>query len=509
MHQSIVLPVIMLMAIICLPKMAIAEDGNENKSLKSVKAVIIECKGMIDDGLYKSIKRRTNQAIDGGADYVFYEISTYGGLVKSADDISKFFILEAAKSVKTVAYVTTEAISAGAMISVSCQDIIMAENTTIGDCAPIVMKGKLEGVEREKSESFVRVTFKRAAEANNYPEALLTAMVTMQMEVWQVENKKTGESEYFAKPHLPTDGKQYDIKNKKLIVPDDQILTITAEEAVKLGIARAKVADLNQMLEFFQKRDNVKFQTNVEVLENTWSEELYRWINSPTVMGILIMAAMLGVYTELRTPGIGVAGLMAAICFAIIVGSKFMIDLANWIEIAVMAVGILLLLIELVVIPGFGITGGAGIILIMVSLFAMMIKNPPEQIPWPQNPLQWQLLKYNLIGLLSGVFGFVIVAAGLSKFLPKTKLFSGLELEPSENANRKNAPAATYPESQNAPNIQVGAIGKAMTDLHPAGKAKFDEAVVDVVTQAEFIDEKIVVEIMKINGNKVVVRKHK
>jgi len=93
----------------------------ENK--KMVQAAVIVCKGTIDDGLYKSIKRRTEIALNGGVDYLIYQIETYGGEVASADDISKYFILEVAKRAHTVAYVNTEAISAGAMISVSCKTL--------------------------------------------------------------------------------------------------------------------------------------------------------------------------------------------------------------------------------------------------------------------------------------------------------------------------------------------------------------------------------------------------
>src|SRR4030042_5193286 len=113
------------------------EVNNLTTQGRTTKAAVIVCQGMIDDGLYKSIQRRTQIALDGGAEYLIYEISTYGGLPQSGDDIAKYFILDVAKKAHTVAYVTTEAISAGAMISVSCQDIIMRENTTIGDCAPI------------------------------------------------------------------------------------------------------------------------------------------------------------------------------------------------------------------------------------------------------------------------------------------------------------------------------------------------------------------------------------
>ena len=145
---------------------------------RDAKAVVIPCKGMIDQALFYSIKRRSEIALTAGADYLIYQIETYGGLVDAADSIAKYLIQQVAPRGHTVAYVTTEAISAGALISVSCQDIIMRENTTIGDAAPITMGGKLEGVEREKAESFVRAAFQRAAEANGYPPLLLKAMVT-------------------------------------------------------------------------------------------------------------------------------------------------------------------------------------------------------------------------------------------------------------------------------------------------------------------------------------------
>ncbi len=166
-----------------------------------------------------------------GAEYLIYQISTYGGRVDSADDIAKYLIQDAAARGHTVAYVATEAISAGALISVSCEDIIMQENTTIGDSAPISMGEKLEGVEREKAESFIRAAFQRAAEANGYPELLLKAMVTIQIEVYRVRNLQTGEYEFFEGDNLPTDANLYDVKGAQEINGDDELLTLTASQA--------------------------------------------------------------------------------------------------------------------------------------------------------------------------------------------------------------------------------------------------------------------------------------
>jgi membrane-bound serine protease (ClpP class) len=474
---------------------------------RTVKATVIVCKGMIDDGLYKSIQRRTQIALDAGAKYLIYEISTYGGLLQSGDDISKYFILDVAKKAHTVAYVTTEAISAGAMISVSCQDIIMRENTTIGDCAPIQIGAKLEGVEREKTESFTRAAFKRAAEANGYPEVLLKAMVTMQTEVYRVRNLKTGEEEFFEEHQLPDDKKKYDLDNKELIVKNDELLTLTASQALEYGVSRATVENRAGVLDFLAKRDGVTFAGEPMVLETLWSEEMVRWLNSPAVMGVLIMVALLGVYIEFSTPGFGLPGLVAVICFAIIIGSKYLIGMANWVEVALFFTGVVLLMIEIFVLPGFGIVGFLGIICILAGLFGMLVKNPPDKVPWPQTQLDWQLFNEGVLGLLFGFVGFVVLAWILTKYLPKLQFLSGLILIPTvaKQGGEKEV-SMTAPAESKTICVNIGDIGEVISTLRPAGKAKFGDCVVDVVAEAEFLDKGTKIEIIKIHGNRVVVR---
>lgn len=484
-----------------------AEPNSEAAKSKEVKAAVIVCKGLIDDGLYKSIKRRTEAALADGAEYLIYEIGTYGGLLEAGDNISKYLILDVSKKAHTVAYITTEAISAGAMISVSCQDIIMLENTTIGDCAPIELGGKLEGVEREKMESFVRAAFDRAAEANKYPEALLRAMVSMQIEVYRVKNLRSGKTEFFEGDKLPTDPNTYDLAGKELIVTRDQLLTLTASKAHEYGIARAMVKNLRGVLDFLAKRDGVKFINEPVILETNWSEELVRWLNSPAVMGILIMIALLGFYIELSTPGIGLPGLVAAVCFVIIIGSKYLVGLANWVEIALFAAGFLMLLIELFLIPGFGIVGILGILCMILGIFGMLIKNPPNKLPWPETQFEWNIFTSGVISLVAGFLGFVILAMVLSRYLPKMSFLGGLILAPSaaKRGDEMEANITAAPEAL-AQALKPGDIGEVVSRLRPAGKARFGEAIVDVVSAGEFIEIGEKVQIITIRGNRVVVK---
>jgi len=484
------------------------EQSDITSSSRSVKAAVIVCKGMIDEGLFKSIKRRTHIALDSGAEYLIYEISTYGGLLNSADDISKYLILDVGKKAHTVAYITTEAISAGAMISVSCQDIIMRENTTIGDCAPVAMGAKLEGVEREKVESFTRAAFMRAAEANGYPEPLLKAMVTMQTEVYRVRNLQTGDYEFFESDKPPKDPNDYDMDNKELIVGSDELLTLTASKAFEYGIARAMVEDLTEALEFLASRDEVTFAGEPMVLETTWSEEMVRWLNSPAVMAVLVMLALLGVYIELSTPGVGLPGLVALICITTIIGSKYLVDLANWVEIALFAVGILLLMIEIFVLPGFGIAGTLGIVCMLVGIFGMLIKNPPDRLPWPETSIDWQIFLNGVLGLSFGFVGFVLLALLFARYLPRLSFLSGLILVPTAATQGAQTPISmTAPPESKTVSVNVGDIGEVTSTLRPTGKARFGDAVVDVVATAEFLEKGTQVEIIEIHGNRVVVKK--
>jgi membrane-bound serine protease (ClpP class) len=474
---------------------------------REVKAAVIPCRGTIDDALFYSIRRRTDIALRGGADYLIYQIETYGGMVDAADSIAKYLIQDAGRRAHTVAYITTEAISAGALISVSCQDIIMRENTTIGDAAPIALGGTLEGVEREKIESFMRVAFRRAAEANGYPELLLRAMVSVQIEVYRVLNLKTGKYEFFEGGDLPTDPNTYEVENAVKIDGSDELLSLTAPMAQEYGIARAVVKDQDEALAFLENRDNVTFVEEPAVLETTWSEHMVSWLNSPAVLGVLVMLALLGLYMEFSTPGFGLPGLVAVVCFALILGSKYLIGMANWVEIALFFIGLVLLAVEVFVLPGFGIAGILGIACVLVGLFGMLIRNAPDELPWPDTTADWNSVSSGLVALSAGFVGFLVLAWLVSRYLPKLPFMSGLILSPTPPRGGGSQISMTSPPESSALGVQVGDTGEVISTLRPAGRARFGDAIVDVVATGEFLEKGTPVEIAEIHGGRVVVRK--
>ena len=336
----------------------------------------------------------------------------------------------------------------------------------------------------------------------------MKSMVSRQLEIYRVKNLETSEYEFFETKDLSKDEEKYDLENKELVVKDDELLTLTASDATKYGVARTEVKDLQGALDFLAQRDDVVFAGEPVVFKTNWSEEMVRWINSPVVMAVLVMLAMLGVYVELNTPGLGLPGLVAVICVVIIIGSKFLVGMANWVEIAVFVIGIILLLVEIFAIPGFGIAGMTGILCIILGVFGMLIKNTPDKLPWPHTEFDWALFTDGIIGLVGGFTGFVILAWLLGKYLPKVEFLSGLMLVPATTGKEtKLKMPMTAPPTEAEHGISLGDKGTVTLALRPVGSARFGDVEVDVVAQAEFLERDTEVEIIEIHGNRAVVKK--
>ncbi len=476
----------------------------------SHKAAFIECAEMVDEGLYESIKRRTETALTDGATYIIYEMDTFGGRVDSALSIYQYILQVVSKKARTAAYIRTKAISAGALISVACQDIIMRENAQIGDCAPIMMGGKLEGVEREKMESPLRSYFETAAKTNNYPTALCKAMVTVAIEVYKIKNRETEKYEYFEGDNLPRDDKIYDIENKELINNKDSLVTLGADLAYEYGLARIVVDGLDdeqareEALAYLEERDKITFERPAQILKTNWSEELVRMLTSPAVTGILFMVALLGIYAELNSPGVGLPGAVAVAALIVLFGSKYLIGMANWWEIAVFAIGMGLMMMEIFVIPGFGVAGISGILLMIFAIGAMMVGNPPEELPIPASPLDWDLFEQNLQGLMAGFIGFCIFAYFIGKYFPRLPLTSRLVLTMHKDpvSVRAGGIAAPAPE----PQVTVGQEGVSVSELRPSGIARFGKNRLNVVTRGELIKTGQKIKVVVIEGNSIVVK---
>jgi membrane-bound serine protease (ClpP class) len=230
-------------------------------------------------------------------------------------------------------------------------------------------------------------------------------------------------------------------------------------------------------------------------------------LNFPIVTGLLFVVGLIALYIEFSAPGIGMGGLIAGLCFALFFWSRFLGGTAGWLEVILFAAGLAFLAVELFVIPGFGVAGISGLLLIFLSV---LMAGQHFLIPHTSRELNTSL-KSIVVLSSSGVI-FVLAAIVISHYFKVIPVMKWLVLEPPTtdsvvSKGEKGAPGEPrVAVSDHRFPVQVGDWGIAESPLRPAGKARFDDHYVDVVTDGSFVDAGSQVRIIEIGGNRVVVR---
>ncbi|KAB2838762.1 MAG: nodulation protein NfeD, partial [Melioribacteraceae bacterium] len=386
--------------------------------------------GEIDLGLAPYVKRVIEEAEKNNADAVVFKINTFGGRVDAATQI-KDAILNS--KVLTIAFIDKRAISAGALISLSCVKIVMVPGASIGASTVVDQTGQKQS---EKYQSYMRSEMRATAEKNGRPAEIAEAMVDESIVI-------------------------------EGLVDSTKLVTLTSKEAVSYGIADTVLYNLEEALSAF----GLENPEIVEV-EGNWAENVLRFLNNPIISSLLIMIGLVGMFTEIKTPGWGLPGTAAVIALTLFFGANYILELASIIEILLFAIGVVLLILEIFVIPGFGIPGILGVILVIGSLFLGLISDFPI--------VSWELIEDAIIQLatvfiITGVLIFV-----LSKILPQSSFFNKLILvdEIKEQSG--------YSSKETMKHL-IGIEGKALTDLRPAGTAILNKERIDVVTEGDYI----------------------
>lgn len=451
--------------------------------LSAETVYIIPIHGVIDLGLSGFVERACSEAKDKKVDLVVLDIDTFGGRVDGATQICDS--LAGLGDIKTVAFVTGEAWSAGALISLACRSIIMTPGSSIGSAEP---RGGAMGEELtdEKTVSAIRAKFKAVAEKNGHSVKLAGAMVDKDIELVLV--KVGNKIEILTSEEWEAKDKEYKRKAKShtILCAKGKLLNLTANEAKGLELAKEVLDTREELLESLGMQD-----ANVVDCKLLWSEVLVRFITHPIVSSLLLTIGFLGLIFELKIPGWGLSGTLGLIALSLFFWGHYLVGLANWIEILLFLAGVCLLLIEIFVIPGFGITGVSGIVLIVVSLFLALIKHPFE-IP------RRELLGAFYIIAYAFVLSLVIAIAGL-KWLPRSWVWRKLVLVHTEESAKGYTQAGLEGF--------IGKQGNAITPLRPTGKIEIDGEFLDAVTEGDFLDKGVLVKVVSASGNRIVVRR--
>ncbi len=474
--------------------------GDEEKPQRDFdRGVIIRFEGPITSMREQYLYRKLNEAKQLGADLVVVQIDSPGGQLQESLEIAQR--LSDLDWAFTVAYVPREALSGAAIAALGADEIVMEPRARMGDAGPIFMaEDFLFRHAPEKIRTDLARQMRDLAEARGRPPALAEAMVDMDLVVYHVKNKKTGDETYMSEAEIETLDNPDDWEKGKPVLEtrEGHFLEVNGRRAVELGLAEATVAGRDELSRRYG------LVGDLPVLEATFVDTAVYILNQPLVTGLLFVVGLVALYIEFSAPGISIGGLTAGLCFTLFFWSRFMGGTAGWLEVILFLAGLVFLGVELFVIPGFGVTGLSGLLLIFASLVLAS-----QRFIIPESTQQFQTFGISLLViLLSGVV-FFIAGLFLTWYLGTLPILGSLVLSAPVDTDAE-APAASPPaaagqaDHDNGPH--VGDVGIADSPLRPAGRVRFGERYVDVVTEGSFIDEGSYVKILKIRGNHILVR---
>ncbi|RPG64977.1 MAG: nodulation protein NfeD [Flammeovirgaceae bacterium TMED290] len=313
------------------------------------KVYVIPIQDVIDLGIPGLVSRGIDLAEVNNAELIIFDIDTFGGRVDAATQIKDAI---ASTDIETVAFINRRAISAGSLISLSCDKIYMTEGATIGATSVVDMSGSKQS---EKSQSYMREEMAATAEKSGKNPEIARGMV----------------DEELSFEYLVVDGDTLtvdDIEGRK----EGKLITLTTELALKYGIADGKSESIDELITSLMI-DNYE----IEIVDENWSENVVRILTNPTVSSLLTTFGTIGIISELYSAGWGIGGTIGIICLTLALGAGYLTQLASATDLLIILFGLVMLFIEFVAIPGFGLFGITGIAILFYGLYLLLIPDIP------------------------------------------------------------------------------------------------------------------------------------
>ncbi|MCR4965950.1 MAG: nodulation protein NfeD [Bacteroidales bacterium] len=418
----------------------------------------------IDDNISKPALRKTEKAVkeakEQKADYLLLELNTFGGELDAADKI-RTLLLNA--PMPTMVLINNNAASAGALISIACDSIYMAAGSSIGAASVVDQEGKIMP---DKYQSYMRSLMRTTAEKNGRDPDIAQAMVDPDISIKGISEK-------------------------------GKVLTFTTEEAINNGFCEGMAEDKEEVL---QKSGLSNYTITEQKL--SWIDKLILFLVNPAVSGILIMCIVGGIYFELQAPGLGLPIVIAILGALLYFAPHYLEGLAQHWEILLFIIGVVLLFLEFFVIPGFGVAGVSGIVLIVGALVLTMIFNVGFHFHFdPSFDGAYEVAKNLVIVIVSMVAGFFIALWLCKKVITAQTRFGSIALNTELTADK-----GFVAQDMKLEHL-VGREGIAATFMRPAGKIEIDGDLYDATSEYGLIDKGCPVTVVKFENAQLVVQK--
>lgn len=415
----------------------------------------------IDAPAWRKTKLSIEEAENKKVDFILLHLDTYGGRVDFADSIRSKILTT---TIPVIVFIENNAASAGALISIACDSIYMSPGSTIGAATVVDQDGN---VAAEKYQSFFRGKMRATAIEKNRNPNIAEGMVDPKIIIED-------------------------------LVDDQTLITFTVDEAIKYKFCEAKVSNYREALKAAKIKEYQLIEHKV-----TTVEKIIMFLLTPAVSGFLIMLIVGGLYFEFQSPGMGFPGAVAVIGACLFFAPHYLYGLVDNFEIILIAIGILLILLEVLVIPGFGIAGiGGGILVVAGLAFSLIGKVPTE---YGFNIPDFSRLTYALsIVIVSTASGLFIAVYLSAKFLQDKKSFGGKFVL---NKTQKNEKITL--ENNKSFSSLVGKSGFASTALRPAGKVSIENNQYDAISAYSYIEKGEVITVTSTSNSQLKVTKSK
>lgn len=487
-----------------LAREALREDPSSGAAPRAKR---IRLEGSIGAMQREFITRQMRRAIAGGANLLIFEIDSPGGTLHDSTELAYAISDCNPKEVRTVAFIPKRAISGGAIVSLGCDEIYMLPEASLGDAGPIEMRagGVFEHVD-VKIVSWLREQMQSLANKKGRPAAICMAMADKDLTVYQVTSRKSGDIGYMTEAEIHAANDEW---VKGAAVPEsgpNRLLTVRGQRAHTLKLAEPPIEDFSEL----KQRLGIPADEEVFAIGATWVDDLVFILNDNWVTGVLFVLGILCIYAELHM-ATGFFGICGAVCFSLFFWSHYLGGTADWLEVVLFLVGVGCIALEIFLLPGFLVFGFSGGLLIVVSLLLAS-----QTFIIPASRADYDELLGSLGTLSGAIVGFVAIALLIGRFLPRMTLLNQMVLVPPGSTDREHwnepqlAPEYTGARTSNPLLEQdhslIGRTGVTLTILRPAGKAQIDGKFVDVVSDGPFIEQGTAIEVLEVNGNRVVVR---
>lgn len=465
-----------------LPPEALDEDPSVDGGWRPVRVAL---RGEITPNIAAQAQNLIEEEISRrDVNFICIEIDSPGGSISSTLSLASYIAGLDRSRRRTVAYIPNEARGEAAFVALACDNIVMKPEAVLGGTA---------NIEADEIPATV-TTIEGLAERKGRKFSLWAAIIDPNLTVYRYTRKSDGHVEYFSELELASEPDANAWQKGEAVTEPDESLEVDGSQAQQLGMV-SEVVDTFQQLKAIYGIDQ-----NMREVEPRWSDLLLKALRNPELAFLLLMIGGSAFYAELQSPGIGAGGFIAAVCFLLFFWGQYLGGTAGWLEILLFILGIGCIFFEVLVLPGFGVFGFGGGVLVLMS-FVLAMQNFDGI---PTDPQQLNELRRSLTVIVGAGVCSTLGIFFLRRYLPHAPLLRHVILNPLDDTERGDLARS---ESVADYSALVGRCGTTVTQLTPAGKALIENRLIDVISEDELIERGAGVEVIRALGNRVVVRR--